>query len=700
MGRSYFVEVPSTIVSLLRTHATVPHHTLPDALADPVALFLALRHKDCPIDLVALGPRLADPLRVAQQIHQVDKQIPVVLLCEPEQYLALKHALQFTPLLGREVRCFALQDDATTVAAIQDILQRTTQRRRYQAQIHTANQQIVDLAASRPSATAYLGQLLDYAPIGIATLDQQGTVVGWNRTASMLFQRAEREVLGVSFASLFPPAAHAVVEQIHRQGTPTNRARLPMLVQMTTAQGHTRWLQFTVAPLPLARHGRGTLLLFEDVTARVHAEEEREASQHRLSFLAELSLILGASLDYHATLAHLAEALVPALADWCIIDWIEADDRLACVAVATTDAALVAPLHTLRERYPRTWYSDQLAAEVLRQRKGVLIPTFSAESLAALVWDQEHLRLMEGLNPQSAMAVPILVRDRVLAVMTLARTGETPTYTGEDLRFAEDVANRAALVIDNARLYADAQRAIQLRDDFLSLAAHELKTPVTTVLGSAQLLQRHLASSPTTTDRDRRRMQILIDQVWRLQRLIHTLLDPARIAAGQLIIEPTPVDLSHIVRQILDALQPTLDRHRVVSHGLDTPCIIDGDPLRLEQVVQNILQNAIKYSPQGGIIGIDLVQLTHDVQLTVTDEGIGIPADEIAKVTERFYRAGNVHTHTVGGMGIGLYLVKEIIGAHRGMLHIESQQGVGTQIQIDLPRGTGSQSPEQPREDP
>jgi hypothetical protein len=140
------------------------------------------------------------------------------------------------------------------------------------------------------------------------------------------------------------------------------------------------------------------------------------------------------------------------------------------------------------------------------------------------------------------------------------------------------------------------------------------------------------------TDRDQRRIQTLIDQVGRLQRLIQTLLDPARIEAGLFLIERIPMDLSVLVRQILDALQPTLHKYEVVMLGLDTPCMIEGDRMRLEQVVQNILQNAIKYSPQGGVIRVELEHHAEQVELTITDHGIGIPEDEIARITERFYR--------------------------------------------------------------
>jgi PAS domain S-box-containing protein len=576
----------------------------------------------------------------------------------------------------------------TTVAAIQEALQRTARRRQYQAQLHIANQRLADLATPRPSATEYLGRLLDYAPIGITTLDQQGAVVGWNRTASVLLQRSEREVLGQPFVSLFPTTEHAALKRLQDLAETTDRASPPTLVQ-TTTQGQVLWLQMTATALPIAARVHGTLLLFEDVTARVHAEQERESSQQRLSFLAELGLILGASLEYHTTLARLAEALVPTLADWCIIDVVEAEDRLDRVAIATADPARAVSLHALRERYPLTWDSRQPAVEALRQRKSLVFPTFSSELLAATARDPDHLKLLETLNPQSVVAVPIMVRDRAIGVMTLVRTVDTPTYTEQDLQFAEDIASRAALVIENTRLYAEAQRAIHLRDEFLSLAAHELRTPVTTVLGSAQLLQRHLAQSPAVTDRDQRRIQTLIDQVGRLQRLIQTLLDPARIEAGLFLIERIPMDLSVLVRQILDALQPTLHKYEVVMLGLDTPCMIEGDRMRLEQVVQNILQNAIKYSPQGGVIRVELEHHAEQVELTITDHGIGIPEDEIARITERFYRAANVQASNFSGMGIGLYLVNAIVTAHGGILRIASQQGVGTQIQVSLPRGAG-----------
>ncbi|MDQ2808933.1 MAG: ATP-binding protein [Chloroflexota bacterium] len=247
-------------------------------------------------------------------------------------------------------------------------------------------------------------------------------------------------------------------------------------------------------------------------------------------------------------------------------------------------------------------------------------------------------------------------------------------------------AQYRALAEANARLATDAQRALAVRDQFLSIASHELKTPLTGVLGSAQLLQRRLARSDTLSEANARTLRIMLDQGMRLNRMISSLLDVSRIETGQLSIEPAPLDLSALLRRIVDEVQPTLDTHTLTVTTPAAPLWINGDALRLEQVFQNLIGNAVKYSPAGGPITMQVAAQGPDACVQVQDMGIGIPAAALPHLFQRFYRAANTAQEGISGIGVGLFVVREIVTLHGGRVEVSSSEGAGSVFTVYLPQ--------------
>jgi PAS domain S-box-containing protein len=236
-----------------------------------------------------------------------------------------------------------------------------------------------------------------------------------------------------------------------------------------------------------------------------------------------------------------------------------------------------------------------------------------------------------------------------------------------------------------------AEEALALRDQFLSLASHELKTPLTSVLGHIELLQRRAAREHTLNPRDQRTLQIIAEQTQRLYKMIVSLLDVSRIEMGQLSIEPVSIDICALVRRVVDEVQATLMDRRIILRCMAESMIVQGDELRLEQVLQNLLQNALKYSPPDTSIGVLVRQDQDWVGIEVDDHGIGIPHAALSQIFERFYRADNVNTGAISGLGIGLYVVKHIVELHGGSVTVESIEGEGSIFTIRLPLAARAQ---------
>ena len=324
-------------------------------------------------------------------------------------------------------------------------------------------------------------------------------------------------------------------------------------------------------------------------------------------------------------------------------------------------------------------------------------PTFHNEGVIRSANIQEDPRY--GQNPPyyGMPSGHLLVRS-YLAVSVVARTGEVlgglffghpdvGVFTERSEQIVVGIAAQTGIAMDNARLYEEANQAIRERDRFLSMAAHELKTPVTSIVGYAQLLQRRTERGESASDRNTRIVQTLAQQTRRLQALVNSLFDLSRIQLGQLSLERTPVDVAKLVQEIVDVLQPTLMHHAITYTSTVSPetLIIEADALRLEQAILDLLQNAVKYTPEGGTIEVVVERREEHVCISIRDPGIGIPTSALSHLFHRFYRADNVQQTHISGMGVGLYIVKEIVTMHGGTVEVESLEGKGSIFRILLP---------------
>ena len=444
------------------------------------------------------------------------------------------------------------------------------------------------------------------------------------------------------------------------------------------------WNELYVAPV---HDAAGRLTHFvgvqTDVTARRRAED-------RVRFLAEASALLGTSLDYEETLAQVARLAVPAVADWCAVDVVDDGGTARPVALVHADPNQVDEARRMRERYPVRATGEDGVAAVLRTGRAALLPEVT-DAMVAAAQDDEHLAALRRAGLRSVMVVPLSARGRVLGAVTFASTRPGRRYDADDLALAEDLAGRAAIAIDNARLVAQARAAVRARDQFLSIAAHELRTPVASIKGYAQTLLRAQTRATLAPERLASSLRTINAASNRLAELTNDLLDVSLIRLGQLPLRQTTVDIGRLVADLVaDYGQLVGEQRRIAVTVPPLPVVVRADAGRLDQVVTNLLDNAIKYAPQGEEIVVSVGQEPTgrgaEAIVRVRDRGIGLASEDRERVFEPFDRAATATEANIPGMGLGLYICRSILERHGGRIWAESDgEGMGATVSFALP---------------
>ncbi|HEX5745841.1 MAG TPA: ATP-binding protein [Archangium sp.] len=424
---------------------------------------------------------------------------------------------------------------------------------------------------------------------------------------------------------------------------------------------------------------------FMDITALKRAETHQ-------TFLASVSETLASSLDYEATLTHVVQRAVPTLADGCGLDMLEPDGGLRRLAVAHVDPIRREIAQELARHQPSRLEDATGPGAVIRTGRTELVAEVTDELLTRCASDARHLELLRGTGVTSSLIVPLHARDRTFGALAFfyCRGGQpraSRSYGREEQLLAEDLAHRAALAVDNARLYREAQRAVRLRDEFLSVASHELKTPLTPLNLKLSALSREIprnCSGEGHPEVLQRHVDMARRQLWKLSTLLNALFDVSRIAQGRLTLEVTDTDLGEVLREVVAWFSPEAAR-------VGSKLWVEGEPhvpgrwdrLRLEQVVTNLLSNAIRYGA-GRPIHVRVEAEGDRARLVVRDEGIGISPEAQERIFGKFERA--VSDRHYGGLGLGLYITHSIVEAMGGTIRVESHPGEGSTFTVELPR--------------
>ena len=430
---------------------------------------------------------------------------------------------------------------------------------------------------------------------------------------------------------------------------------------------------------------------------RARLYDEAQLANKRSAFLARASEILSSSLDYERTLEALTRLAAPSIADWCAVDMVGDGGSIHRISAAQADPASEQAAIEFNRKHPIRIDAPSGVGKVIRTGEPEFLqdlPEHPADASAAVSPRQLE---MQALGIRSYLSVPLKARGRVLGALTLVYASSGRRYTEADLPLAEDVARRAAIAVDNALLYREAQtqmrnaeEASRAKDEFLATVSHELRTPLTSILGWTQILRAQRTVSAAKIERA---LQTIERNARAQAQLIEDLLDVSRIIQGKMRLEVVRLDPTMVIEAALESVRPAaeakgikLDTRLEASAGT-----IQGDPSRIQQVVWNLLTNAIKFTPRGGQIRVALERVGGEVEISVSDSGRGIDPEFLPHVFERFRQADARPTRATGGLGLGLAIVRHLAELHGGWVRAESEgEGKGATFRVRLPAASRS----------
>lgn len=528
----------------------------------------------------------------------------------------------------------------------------------------------------------WLATVLHSIGDAVIATDAEGRITLMNEVAEALTARRLDDVRGARLAEVVPLLLEDSREPIEDPVTRVLRER-----EVVGLANHTVLLRADGVEVPIDDSAApirddsgeivGVVMVFHDVTDR--RQEER-----RRAFAANAMAQLASSIDTQTTLRSVARLAVPHVADWCGIDLLGPDGTLQRLAVAHVDPDKVKLAHDLHERYPPDPNAPHGVAQVLRTGRSELGTDIPDELLVRSARSPEHLALLRELGLRSYMIVPILCRGERLGVITFVSSDPVRSLGEDDLRLAEELAHSAAIALHNAQLYDQVQHALSSREELLAVVSHDLRNPLNVMMMRAAVLLRRLpddeASAPLRND-----IEMIHRAGRRMERLIRDLLDFARIQAGRLPVDPVQQELAPLLKQATEALA-LLAAPRGIQVELDAR--IDGgtawcDRERVLQVLENLGSNAARFTPEGGRIVVEAEQRGKEIVVAVCDTGPGIPADQRARLFDRYWQAEGGKSRE--GLGLGLFIARGIVEAQGGRIGIEDAPGGGARFWFTLP---------------
>ncbi|PTL78593.1 PAS domain S-box protein [Vitiosangium sp. GDMCC 1.1324] len=554
----------------------------------------------------------------------------------------------------------ALRDEHGVLRGFSDITRDISKRKR-------AEQDLLE-------TTQRLQAILETAVDGVITIDERGVIHDVNPAITRIFGYSPEELIGRDISLLMPDA--------HRNGY-GGSGHDPLLLSARGFIGIRREVRGqrkdgSVFPLEISINETRTsqTRLF---TGLVRDISERKRAERTQSFFIEAGTLLSQSLDVSSTLRKLASLAVTHLCDYCMVDLLGDDGLLHRLELASREPERQALLEQSRA-YPPQMGSDSPVARTLEKGQAVAVPEVTPAWLDAAARNAEHRANLEALGPRSVALVPLVARGRKLGIFNLVWTRPHGAQLATDLEVAKGLADRAAVAIDNARLYQEAQDAIRDREDVVAIVSHDLRNPLNAISLSATTLLKHDGVDERTT----RAVGRIASAADRASGMIRDLLDFTQARVSGIPVHPGPLDFHEHVQRVVDEVRLAWPGRRI-----DFDARGDGrgewDEGRLAQVVTNLVGNALQHSPAGTPVRVSTWSEDSDVCLEVHNEGPPIHAELLPRLFEP-YRRGPEAGEGRGSLGLGLYITRQIVLGHRGTLEVRSTEMDGTTFTVRLPR--------------
>lgn len=520
--------------------------------------------------------------------------------------------------------------------------------------------------------------ILDNAFSGVITVNEQG-IIEYANQQMKIFGYEPEELLGKHMEMLIPETLRAGHEAFHsnfkREGMARPMGKRPG-IRGRRKDGTEFEVDISLCPF---RHKERQIVT---VFARDLSDEKRRANQE--NFLLETSHWQAETVDYQERLQRTVDALVPKIADICSIYVLE-EGKLVPKAVAHSTNESDEFIWSIARSGPGLCPPSVGANYVYETGRSQLIEDLNVQVLEKTDFPAEVLQRLTKMKFRSYMAVPLFVRGKILGVMSLARLAPN-SFTKNDLDFAEIIGARSALQIDNARLYFEAQASIRLREEILGIVSHDLRSPLATVVMSNQMLAE--AAEQMVAEEDKKLIDAPVGIIHRatkqMGRLIGDLLDFARIESGGLSLDLEYVSSGDLIRRGLEMIEHH-SRRKDIEFDVQMPSNpprLACDPDRVTQVFYNLLGNAVKFSPQGSRVKVNVSHESGVLRVEIEDQGRGIPNENLELIFEKYWR---VKHDSKEGTGLGLYISRKIIESHGGKLWAEHGASSGAKLIFTLP---------------